>query len=53
MNVPKNTGDDVRGLGEPLESFTKFFVKIEKKNMINVIEYGLWREVFGLQDPPN
>ena len=30
MNFPKKAGDDVRGLGEPLESFTKMFVKIGK-----------------------
>ena len=30
MNVPKKAKDDVRGLGEPLESFTKIFVEIGK-----------------------
>ena len=33
MNVPKKAGDDVRGLGEPLESFTNFFVKIGKHDL--------------------
>ena len=27
MDVTENAGDDVRGIGEPLESFTKNFLK--------------------------
>ena len=34
MNVPKKAGDDVKGLGEPLESFKNFLSKLEK--MIHV-----------------
>ena len=51
MNVPKNTGDDVRGLGEPLESFTKFFVEIGKHDQC----YRIWPMggSFWAPGPPN
>ena len=31
MDVTENAGDDVRGIGEPLESFTKKFLKSNNK----------------------
>ena len=31
MDVTENAGDDVRGIGEPLESFTKNFLKSNNK----------------------
>ena len=42
---PDTAGDDVRGLGEALESFRIFFFKSD--NRIDGKEYGLWGAVLG------
>ena len=51
IEVLDTAWDDVRGLWEPLGSFTIFFSQSDIS--IHFKEYGLWEAVFGLQEPPN